>query len=121
VIDRVEQFAVVLGLSPTGLYVIRELGAAGIPVLGVTQSLEAGRYSRFLNMTPKTLIESTEGRLVEQLLALAEKAENRGVLIPASDYFIEFVVRHAEELAVLEKTWTGSRPPFAILALSSRL
>ena len=37
-------FAAVLGMSPTGLYAVRELGEAGIRVLGVDTARQAGGY-----------------------------------------------------------------------------
>ena len=40
--------AVVMGLSPTGLYAVRELGRAGITVTGVASGWQAGHASRYL-------------------------------------------------------------------------
>ena len=50
--------AVVLGLSPTGLYAVRELGAADIPVLGVSSYKQAGNYSRYLKTGLGSIVES---------------------------------------------------------------
>ena len=38
--------AVVLGLSPTGLYAVRELGRAGVPVVGVCSEWQTGSARR---------------------------------------------------------------------------
>lgn len=94
-----DPFAAVLGLSPTGLYAIRELGAEGIPVLGLDGSRQPGGYSRYLNAGPRLIIESGEARAVARLLDASERHGARGVLIPTSDAYIEFVVRNAGALS----------------------
>lgn len=94
-----DTFAAVLGLSPTGLYAIRELGEAGVRVLGVDSSRQPGGYSRHLNAGPGLILESAEEATVERLLAAAEQEGARGVLVPTSDFYIEFTVRNAARLA----------------------
>jgi D-aspartate ligase len=88
--------AVVLGLSPTGLYVVRELGRAGVPVVGVADRLQAGRASRFL---AECIIEADPRRRVDKLCARFGGGEHSPVLIPTSDQDIQFVCDHADRLA----------------------
>ena len=57
--------AVVLGLSPTGLYAMRELAAAGYGVLGVSDELAPGLWSR--RATLGTWRTSSPDRLVDRL------------------------------------------------------
>ncbi len=90
--------AVVLGLSPTGLYAIRELGRAGIPVLGVAAEPQTASRSRYLTHGPGRLIEPDESRRLQRLLDLFPADSPAPVLIPTSDQDIDFVIRHAEVL-----------------------
>jgi D-aspartate ligase len=91
--------AIVLGLSPTGLHVVRALARAGVRVIGVCAGLQPGRASRYLS---RTIIESDPGLLLHRLKsAFPEPPDGRGkaVLIPTSDQDVEFVIRHAAALA----------------------
>lgn len=90
--------AVVLGLSPTGLYAIRELGRAGVPVLGVAAEPQTASRSRYLTHGPGRLIEPDETRRLQRLLDLFPADQPAPVLIPTSDQDIDFVIRHAEAL-----------------------
>ena len=91
-------FAVVLGLSPTGLYVVRELGEAGIRSLGVDSTRQPGYYSKHLTAGPGCILERDEETLIARLLAAAEQEGTRGVLMPTNDVYIEFVTRNAARL-----------------------
>ena len=88
--------AVVLGLSPTGLYAVRELGRAGVPVLGVSREWQPGCTSRYLD---GCLIEADEERRLRRLMAHFPAGTPRAVLIPTSDQDIEFIARHADLLS----------------------
>jgi D-aspartate ligase len=90
--------AIVLGLSPTGLYAVRELGRAGIPVLGVAAQDQAGAWSRHLTHSDRKIIAADPSRRLAQLLALADRHPERPVLIPCSDQDIAFVTEHADTL-----------------------
>jgi D-aspartate ligase len=96
-LDEFGPVGIVLGLSPTGVYVIRELGNVGIPVVGVSNSLEPGRYSHYLSAPP--IIEKNPKALLARLLEIGSASQRTLVLIPTSDLFIEFLVRHRESLA----------------------
>jgi D-aspartate ligase len=91
--------AVVLGLSPTGLYAIRELGQAGVPVLGVAGSRQTASRSRYLTYGPGCLIEPDEDRRLSRLMDLFPADGPKAVLIPTSDQDIDFVIRHAQVLS----------------------
>lgn len=92
--------AVVMGLSPTGLHVVRTLGRAGVPVIGLGEPAQPGRLSRYL--TRCITLADPAGRLAA-LEALApetpEGQPGRPVLIPTSDQDVDFVITHAERLA----------------------
>lgn len=88
--------AFVLGLSPTGLYVIRELGAAGVPVVGVASERQPGAASRFLK---DVIIEPNENRRLDEIRGRARRKGEKPVLIPTSDQDLEFIIRHEEVLA----------------------
>ncbi len=100
--------AVVLGLSPTGLYAIRELARAGVPVTGVGPDRQTASRSRYLE---NCIIEPDETKRLERLMALGGEA--RPVLIPTSDQDIDFVVRHAETLSqrfAVQASYLGGPP-----------
>ena len=89
--------AVVLGLSPTGLYVVRELGRAGVPVLGASESWGPAAASRYVTLG--TLVEPDEARRRDALVERFAGHERKAVLLPSSDQDVEFVARHAEALS----------------------
>ena len=87
--------AVVMGLSPTGLYAVRELGRAGIAVTGVASGWQAGNASRYLN----DCLNAAAGDA--RLTALLERFPAQGakpVLIPTSDEDIAFIAAHKNTL-----------------------
>jgi len=88
--------AVVLGLSATGLYAIRELGVAGIPVIGIGTTRQCGAASRYLQ---HVIIEPDESRRLVALRKLVSGTVAKPVLIPTSDQDLEFIIRNSEELA----------------------
>ena len=94
--DHALPAAYVLGLSPTGLYVIRELGAEGIPVIGVGSEFQCGAASRYL---VDVILEPDEDRRLERLIRRAGNADLKPVLIPTSDQDLEFIIRHSQRLA----------------------
>lgn len=89
--------AVVLGLSPTGLYAARELGKAGGRLLGVDLGPATAEASRHFRDAGTWRADADE-RLVARLLDFAATTGTRPFLIPTSDVFIELVIRHATRL-----------------------
>jgi len=87
--------AIVLGLSPTGLYVARELHAAGRRTLGVDSDLACGSYSNAL--AAHWCVGDEE--LLRRLVAWGMDGGGRPVLLPANDRYIEFIGRHAAAFA----------------------
>lgn len=91
--------AVVLGLSPTGLHVVRTLAQSGVAVTGVSAELQAGCFSRHL---VDRIIEPDEGRRLERLCARFSAPGSPGplrpALIPTSDQDIDFIIAHADRL-----------------------
>lgn len=88
--------AVVLGLSPTGLYAVRELGRSGIPVLGVSHQLQCGNVSRYL--AGSIVLPAPESRLAA-LLGRFSGSTERPVLMPTSDQDVDFLIGNAEALS----------------------
>lgn len=91
--------AVVLGASPTGLYAIRELAHEGISTLVVDtgpgcafHSKHVGRAGRYFAGTP----DAIERWLLEEV---ATTADDKPVLVPTSDVFIEFILQRSQRLA----------------------
>ena len=90
--------AVVMGLSPTGLHVVRALGAAGIEVTGIGEGFQAGRFSRYLS---RCILTRTAEERLDVLLQLYPEADANGrpVLIPTSDQDVQLVLDHADDLS----------------------
>ena len=88
---------IVLGLSPTGLYAVREAARAGYRVLGVGDFRAPGQWSRFLvdrisAPTPEARIHSIKERF-------PEGGGAKPALIVTSDQDLEAVIAHAGTLA----------------------
>ncbi len=91
--------AVVLGLSPTGLYAARELGGMGVRCLGVEREFACASLSRVFRRGDGVWHEPDPARLLERLRAYAERLPQQPVLIPTSDYYIDFTMRHFAALS----------------------
>lgn len=94
--------AVIMGLSLTALGVIRSLGRKKIPVIGLDyQEGQIASYSKFC----RTLLccpdpEKTSSELLTFMRGLANKFQNKAVLIPTNDEFVLFVSRNREQLSM---------------------
>ncbi len=89
----------VLGLSPTGLYAIRELGRAGVPVMAVAAAPGCASSSSFLKFAPRVIIEPDDHKRCELLLDVFASSADRPAIIPTSDQDIDWLTRHQEALA----------------------
>jgi len=87
---------IVLGLSPTGLYAVREAARAGYSVLGVGAPGAPGLWSRFL--TARLSAVTPEER-VEAILQRVPAGGDKPVLIVTSDQDLEAVIARASDLA----------------------
>ena len=93
----------VLGLLPAGLAAVRSLGRAGIPVHGgVFRRNEFGLRSRFL----RTSCVATDGPQEERdrhMLAFLRllASDQRAVLVPERDEYVDFVLRNWDEVRAL--------------------
>ena len=94
--EHVLPTAIVLGLSPTGLYAIRELAAENIPVIGVGSERQCGAASRYLQ---DVILEPDEDLRLAELIRRAGNDSSKPLLIPTSDQDLEFIFRFEEELA----------------------
>ena len=94
--------AVVLGLSPTGLSIVRRLGRRGVAVVGVDPDPRAiGRHSRYCRYSEDLSRAASDGdaaRLVKGLRALSANAPRAPVVFPTTDRFIELLAPVAAEL-----------------------
>ncbi|MFK7941682.1 MAG: hypothetical protein AB8B85_02030 [Paracoccaceae bacterium] len=88
---------IVLGLSPTGLYAVREAARAGYSVLGVGAPGAPGLWSRFL--ADRIVAETAEDRVAAILQCGKRKDADKPVLIITSDQDLEAVLARADELA----------------------
>ena len=89
--------AVVMGASPTGLYALRELAAAGWSVALVDTGPGCAFHSRHAR-SDGLRFRGDADAIETWLLALAERQDARPVLVPTSDVFIEFVLQRAQRL-----------------------
>ena len=88
--------AIVLGLSPTGLYAVRELVQMGHKVLGIGESRQAGSWSRYLHEcishdNPITRVQAIIDRF-------PDGSAPKPILIVTSDQDLDVVIDRAEEL-----------------------
>jgi len=98
-LSRTDFFVVVLGMSPTGLNAVRELGNAGIDVYVADVQRQAAGYSNCLKSSHAWIVEPDSQGLIERLAHLAKAEGRQGVLVPTSDKYIEFVVENGNPLS----------------------
>jgi len=98
-----KNIAIVMYMGPTGLGVLRSLGKQGIRAYGLDWNPDApGFYSKFCErklVFPNPLEDSD--KFVCQLIELAKQQERPMILMPAADYYVSLISRHAEELSGL--------------------
>lgn len=87
--------AIVLGLTITGLGVVRSLGARGVPVIGVyTDKHELGRLSRWCTRTfcwaPH---DASPAQLLDLCQQMSRPYDGRAVIYPTSDDFVELLAK----------------------------
>lgn len=88
---------VVLGLSPTGLYAVREAGRAGYSVLGVGAPGAPGLASRFL--TERIEAVTPEERLEAILARIPKNSLQKPLLIVTSDQDLDVVISNSNTLS----------------------
>ena len=88
---------IVLGLSPTGLYAVREAARAGYSVLGVGAPGAPGLWSRFLSARVSA---ATPAARVDAILQRVPTGDgDKPVMIVTSDQDLEAVIARADDLA----------------------
>ncbi len=100
--------ALVLGLSETGLGVVRALGRAGIAVYGFDHRQRIGARSRFVKARLCPDPRSDEAGFVDQLLTFALERQAPPVLFVTSDVFLAAV---ATAWPQLERRFAMFGPP----------
>lgn len=88
---------IVLGLSPTGLYAVREAARAGYSVWGVGAPGAPGLWSRFLKR--RITAPTPEARVAEILKCVTPGNVHKPVLIVTSDQDLEAVLAEAKVLS----------------------
>jgi D-aspartate ligase len=92
----IEVDVVVLGLSPTGLYAVRELGRAGLRVGGLATEFQTGCKSKYLN---DLVIEPDRAQQLNILQQRYSSGAKKPFLLPTSDQDVEFLMQHSAALA----------------------
>jgi len=88
--------AVVMGLSPTGLHVVRTLGRRGVHVTGVADGAQSGAASRYCK---QVIFGSDPAEKLDKLCAAFPVGGPKPILIPTSDQDIDLVIEHADRLS----------------------
>ena len=95
--------AVVLGLNPNGLGIVRSLSAVGIPVIGVDRT-PTGIWDTNIWMSSRTRLcrkvfyDPENSNLLERLLELGKTLSTRGILFPSGDDELLCISRYRDEL-----------------------
>lgn len=107
---RFKNSAIVLGLSPAGLYLLRALSNAGITVYGVTNKTESGLFSKHILSKQHRWKGLNDLELLHRIRELATEDGVLPVLLPASDMYIEWISMHYSELKQIA-LFSGSYSP----------
>jgi len=109
--ERHDVPCVILGLSATGLSVVRTLARKRIPVIGVAVSAEEiGLYSKYLQrkiIAPN--ISTHQEEFLSFLIDLGKEYDNRPVLIPTADEYLSLMSIYREELSPYFRFMIASR------------
>ena len=91
--------AVVLGMSPTGLGVIRGLGRRGIKVWGNDIDwYRAGFFSKFCRRLATLNCETEENKLVDKLIEFSSQLKVKPVIFATDDEYLIFLARNSDAL-----------------------
>lgn len=91
--------AIVLGMSPTGLAVIRALGSHNIEVWGNDIDwYRSGYFSKYCRVFGRINPLSEETLLLEQLLTFGRKTVTKPVIFPTDDEYLAFLANYREVL-----------------------
>ncbi len=92
--------AIVLGLGPTGLAIVRSLGRNGVKVKGVGATrFESGFFSRYCKALAVADPRKSEEFLLNLLLSFGEKTEPKPVLFASGDEYLVFLAKYNKELS----------------------
>jgi D-aspartate ligase len=95
-----KRVAVVLNMGANGLGVARSLGQNGIPVLGMDFAPRpAGFHSKYVKGIHCPDPTASPDALLEFLVKEGGRLEEKGVLYPCTDAFLQFVSRNRKELS----------------------
>jgi len=90
--------AVILGLCPTGLAAVRELGKAGVKIFGYDKNkFSVGYFSKYCQKL-KNIKNNDPREILEALIKFAKEQATKPILLSTSDEYLEFVSQYAEQL-----------------------
>ncbi len=91
--------AVVLGLGPTGLALVRSLGRRGVEVRGVGLTrFETGFFSRYCKPLGVADPRKEEEYLLDLMIKFGKEIKQKAVLFATGDEYLIFLAKHSEEL-----------------------
>ena len=95
----IPQPAVILGLCPTGLAAVRELGKFGVKVFGHDKNrFSVGYFSKYCQRLTK-IRNNDPLEILGELISFAKKQSVNPILIPTSDEYLEFICKYTDELS----------------------
>ena len=105
---------IVIGLDDVrGVYAARTLARRGVEVIGIAKKRSS--YGSKTNACTETIFADTAGQeLVDALLALGERLDQRAVLVPCLDQSVLTLSRHRE---LLEDRFVLGLPPSDVVTL----
>lgn len=88
--------AVVLGLSPTGLFVVRSLGRKNVRVIGIDKDAWCvGRFSKYLSSFFRV---SNSEMLYRLMINIASKEDKKPIIFCAADEYLYFLAEYYKDL-----------------------
>jgi len=90
--------ALVLGMTPNGLGVVRSLGRQGVPVISVHPNKVSTMCSRYCESIVSPDVETEEDRFLDFLLDKGRRLDQPGILFPTGDAYVHFVSENRELL-----------------------
>lgn len=91
--------AIVLGMTPNGLGVIRSLGRQKVPVLAIGSHKSPSMFSRYCRSVISPDVETEEGRFLEFIIRIGKGLDQPGILFPTGDAYVTFVSENRDVLS----------------------
>ena len=88
---------IVLGASPTGLYVVREAAKFGCRVAIADVNAGCAFHSRFVSS--RDCFQGDLESIERWMYSVAKSGINKPIIIPTNDFFIEFIINNSSSLS----------------------